>query len=660
MKNNKLFTRIYLSLLIIFIIILTCLVVLGNKSRIGYLGEFKFDDNHINKTLELNGYNIIDIKKDLAIIDNKLNNDDIINYIFTNKSITNYSYGFRIKYYSKVFRNNDIYGVYVDTNKAVKDNNFIKEIIMDGNGGPFGNLISTKIIDFEKIDNINYKLKLKLIIPLIFIIAILLAYILIDFIPIKYQNKFNILFNKYYNIYFIFSMLIIVVYIFFHNKKFFSWDAINYISRGIDIFYGRNSFTYPGTLFSIINVIPTMLLFGNTQLSHLYYISLIPTVMTVIFSYKILIMYIDKRMAINIIIFIFILFQSYIPIMLSQTYTDGWLLMFIILSVYFILNNKVYASAIMIAIAYFFRSSQALPLGIFIPILLQNNNNFKKNFSKKSIIYYVKYYLTLILVIFIVNFIFNILIKNNSLETKFYSYLFNNLSLKNIFNSFMKVIAGFKFSIISISIFSILSIFFIAIKNLNINLKKLSLLGIIYSLVSIFLVTLLVFSGYEPISDENRYFIYPILILTMSSISLLYEYLNKYLNIHKMINILCILFLLASVYKIKSSVDINSFSSRITEYDYSTDYPKIEENANIYVIGLFSQGVLNYIFKNQSWYDSNIEHFDYFYNNENFNYKYIFTTANYSNIICKYDNRFELVWSSKNGVKYSLYKNKEY
>ncbi|KLI35203.1 hypothetical protein SZ50_03795 [Brachyspira hyodysenteriae] len=158
MKIKELFLKIYLFLLILCIFTLIILSVLGNKNRIGYLGDFVFDEYQINYTLKLNG--LLDIKEKFTM-DGELDKESIKQFIFTNDSITNYSYGFRIKYYDKIFRNSDIYGVYLDINKILEDNNFIKEIKIDDNGSPFGNLISDKIITEEKIDNVNYILKIK-------------------------------------------------------------------------------------------------------------------------------------------------------------------------------------------------------------------------------------------------------------------------------------------------------------------------------------------------------------------------------------------------------------------------------------------------------------------------------------------------------------------
>ncbi|MDA0049037.1 hypothetical protein OFR41_07480 [Brachyspira hyodysenteriae] len=127
------------------------------------------------------------------MLDGELDKESIKQFIFTNDSITNYSYGFRIKYYDKIFRNSDIYGVYLDINKILEDNNFIKEIKIDDNGSPFGNLISDKIITEEKIDNVNYILKIKfnIIKYFIFLVIILLICILINLNYISYSKKNN-------------------------------------------------------------------------------------------------------------------------------------------------------------------------------------------------------------------------------------------------------------------------------------------------------------------------------------------------------------------------------------------------------------------------------------------------------------------------------------
>ncbi|WP_302280172.1 hypothetical protein [Brachyspira pilosicoli] len=175
MKNKNVIFKISITLVSILIISIILLVFLGKKERLGYLSEFKLISS--NNSLE-------------------------------------YIYDFRIKYYSEVFRNSDIYGVYVDTNKLIEDNNFIKEIKMYNKGGPFGYIISSKIIDTDKNYDIYYFLKVKKEI-IFYVISIFLSLIFVYFI-----NNKNI--TKKYLIYFcIFSIFIfsISVRIYWANQK---------------------------------------------------------------------------------------------------------------------------------------------------------------------------------------------------------------------------------------------------------------------------------------------------------------------------------------------------------------------------------------------------------------------------------------------------------
>ncbi|MEI0700659.1 hypothetical protein [Brachyspira intermedia] len=129
----------------IFIISLLSLIILGSMKRTGYLNEIKLIENN--------------------------------------------TYLFRVNYYSKVFRNSDIYGVYLDIEKTIKDNNFIKEIKMEKDGSPFGTLITDKEINTDKIDNIQYNLKIKDIIYLFALIMYLFAIFLFYGISIIKENK---------------------------------------------------------------------------------------------------------------------------------------------------------------------------------------------------------------------------------------------------------------------------------------------------------------------------------------------------------------------------------------------------------------------------------------------------------------------------------------
>ncbi|WP_288685347.1 hypothetical protein [uncultured Brachyspira sp.] len=129
----------------IFITLLLSLIILGSVNRTGYLNGIKY------------------------IKDN--------------------TYSFRISYYDKVFRNSDIYDVYLDTQKAINDNNFIKDIKIDKKGSPFGILTTDKAIDTEKIDNIQYTLKIKNILYLYVFIIYLFSIFLFYAISIIKENK---------------------------------------------------------------------------------------------------------------------------------------------------------------------------------------------------------------------------------------------------------------------------------------------------------------------------------------------------------------------------------------------------------------------------------------------------------------------------------------
>ena len=152
MKNNSLFNKIILYIIIALTIFVLILFILGKFNRIGYLSDF-------NLVSEENG---------------------------------NYSYNFRIKYYSKIFRNSDIYCVYLNIDSLP---DYIKYVKFEEKGSPFGNLISSREILEEKIDNIEYNLNIKFHIFIILILFFLLFYINYKRIEIKkYITSF---FNKY-------------------------------------------------------------------------------------------------------------------------------------------------------------------------------------------------------------------------------------------------------------------------------------------------------------------------------------------------------------------------------------------------------------------------------------------------------------------------------
>ena len=185
-KNKNLFLKIYILFVIIISVALIILQILGSKRRVGYLNDFNLN---IDRTLELNNLN--DIRKNFITNYFELDEESVINYLLTNQNITNYVYHFRIRYYDKTFRNNDIYGVYPDLSNLP---DYIKNVEMDEGGSPYGNFISDKKEIEDKIDNINYTLRIKPKIP------ILLYFILSLILIIYFYNdihKFTINTNIY-------------------------------------------------------------------------------------------------------------------------------------------------------------------------------------------------------------------------------------------------------------------------------------------------------------------------------------------------------------------------------------------------------------------------------------------------------------------------------
>ena len=182
---------IKLNIILIIIIIITIIVlsILGNKTRTGYLTDFNLDigktlyfNNITNKFILTNSY---DLKKA---------------FILTNCSIKYYD--FKLRYNSKIFRNSDIYSVYINNfDEIKKNNNFIQEINIKEKGSPFGFIISNKILD-SNIDNIKYILKVKNIHIYFLIVLILLLITIFNSKYKSYVFNINILFsnNKKYSI----------------------------------------------------------------------------------------------------------------------------------------------------------------------------------------------------------------------------------------------------------------------------------------------------------------------------------------------------------------------------------------------------------------------------------------------------------------------------
>ena len=192
-KNKNLFLKIYILFVIIISIALIILQILGSKNRIGYLTDF-----NLNIERMLNLY-------DLENINNELDEEGLKNFILNNENITNYIYHFRIRYYDKTFRNNDIYGVYLDLSNLP---DYIKNVEMDGDGSPYGHFISDKKEIEEKIDNINYILKIKFKFLLILISVIILIFLIYILSIILYLLLTNDKINKFVILFLLFFVLL--------------------------------------------------------------------------------------------------------------------------------------------------------------------------------------------------------------------------------------------------------------------------------------------------------------------------------------------------------------------------------------------------------------------------------------------------------------------
>ena len=172
MKNK--INKILLIISCVLIVSILFLAILGSIERIGYLSEFK-----LNKSLS---------KKNA------------------------YFYDFRIKYYSKIFRNSDIYKVNFEIPKTAYINRKLvqfKNALFDKKGeSPFASFTSTQELKYDdKINGINYTLQLKL--PFYIILIIGLLYILINYKLIFYVLKQNK--NLVLKIYKVSSILILLI-----------------------------------------------------------------------------------------------------------------------------------------------------------------------------------------------------------------------------------------------------------------------------------------------------------------------------------------------------------------------------------------------------------------------------------------------------------------
>ena len=128
--NKYKILRCYNIFFVILTIIFILLLSLGNIERKGYLGDFE-----------------------------KLEEENIL-------------YHFKLFYYSKIFKHNDIYGVKVDINKL--NNDSIIDIKFEDNGSPYGNIVLNDYIENIGKIEVYYKLFIKKYIINILIILFIL------------------------------------------------------------------------------------------------------------------------------------------------------------------------------------------------------------------------------------------------------------------------------------------------------------------------------------------------------------------------------------------------------------------------------------------------------------------------------------------------------
>lgn len=169
--KKKLFIS-YLFILFVLLIFIISASFLANKTRVGYLNV----NLNLNKTIEINS---------LSEEYNNLKENEKINIIKINAN--EYYYDCRMEFYDKIFRYSDIFSLIIDSNKKP---DYVKSINMQTGGRRAGYIISTKIIDDKKIDNIYYKLRIK---PIYYSILIIMIGVLIIF----NTNVVNIIFKKF-------------------------------------------------------------------------------------------------------------------------------------------------------------------------------------------------------------------------------------------------------------------------------------------------------------------------------------------------------------------------------------------------------------------------------------------------------------------------------
>ena len=600
-KNKNLFLKIYIPFVIIISIALIILQILGSKKRVGYLTDFNLN---IDRTLELNNLN--DIREEFTI-GGKSDEEGIKNYIFTNENITNYIYHFRIRYYDKTFRNNDIYGVYVDLSNLP---DYMKNAEMDEGGSPYGNFISDKKEIEEKIDDINYILKIKInfiIILAVIILAILCIYLLspylIEIANILIENDFNDnnlnFTNKILNIAFYIILFLILIIIL--SSQFIipiQGDDWVYSSNYplYNIFKFSGSFWQRGRHFADMLMSLPMFPFGNILVSFgiepFYALKILKAIFSLIYycilsislSFFIWILN-NKRnhkiIFLTILCYIVLISNSsdlYYTNVAAYIGTAGislliWLpmLYYFIYEKEFILGrNKILYYSIFTYLIYFATftieptSLTISGLSLFILIYYINIDKkiFAENHSSKP-----KKYIIFFLILFIISTVIAFLLTLFSGRGQIQIKIVNNSSLiNNIINAFADFGIFEKFLIL----FAVIYIIFLISK--FIKLKKISKIDYIY--FSVLFVALLGIFGFSAIKLKTHNILLEFLLIFLVLLLKLLENINK----KTVLSVISYFIIIGAIVimGMQVYVDYNSLMQNKFHEDYKSDYKLLQ------------------------------------------------------------------------------------
>ena len=296
-----------------------------------------------------------------------------------------YTYNLRMKYYDKVFRHSDIYGVYPKNTNLPE---YIKSIKWGDNGSPFGTLISEKQINKNDKIDIGYTLKIKPDIAIYIIIAVLILIGLCfkDKLLLWSENKKYI--PKIAFLIILSTFLVLLVTFIFYNLSNANWtfgddhiflrSTVQSKSIGLMIFINR---FWPLGLYHTNLLIP----FGNNPFVYLLLnnIILVSMILCLFFIIK---KYSNKFIS---IFFIFVLFTlpDIVYVFMSNIFSEPSLLFYISLFAIFYQKgldtskNRYYILASIAALisTYYKEPMFGLYLVFALTQLIFNYKNLEKN-----------------------------------------------------------------------------------------------------------------------------------------------------------------------------------------------------------------------------------------------------------------------------------------